>query len=81
MSTTKEEIEQEFKDFKTANPRWMENNEDKAVVASYNNRLASLTGLVLLLFCRGFYKLLVSFVQLPCHDLIHCTIAYQPNIV
>jgi hypothetical protein len=42
MSQIKEQIENELQSFKNANPDWLTNVEKGQIVASYNNRLASI---------------------------------------
>ena len=44
MSQTKEQVEQEFAQWKQANPDYLTNENKGAVLASYNNRLASFVG-------------------------------------
>jgi hypothetical protein len=44
MSQTKEQIEGELEAYKIANPDWMTDVSKGQIIASYNNRLASLPG-------------------------------------
>ncbi len=50
MSQTKEQIEDELQSFKNANSDWMTDVVKGQIVASYNNRLATFTGIFFSIF-------------------------------
>jgi hypothetical protein len=47
LQSKEEEVEAEFRSYKEANPDWLTNLQKGQVVASYNFRLAALSGTVL----------------------------------
>ena len=58
IDDTKEEILSELRAYKAANPNW-QTDQKSSVVASYNNRLASLSA-------RGICIQLTPYVKISC---------------
>ena len=50
ISQTKEQIEDELQSFKNANSDWLTDVVKGQIVASYNNRLATFTGIFFSIF-------------------------------